>query len=218
MPTAAKKPTKTPVPRKVPLGGAHPKRAKAKAHEGVKAGSNQRGAEARRVLFVEAYLGNGRNGTQAAISAGFAVKSAHVQASDLLKHPKVVELLAQREADLANRYKLHPEGVYRAAAQRLYFDPRKLYHADGRPKAIHELDDDTAMALSSMTTEVVVVNGRKVNQLKSVAWYDKNQAGNHAADLLHMKKEERRDDNPLAGASMELIRALVKLLEGGDGN
>lgn len=39
--------------------------------------------------FVEAFMANGGNGTQAAIAAGYSKKSAHAQASRLLKTAEV---------------------------------------------------------------------------------------------------------------------------------
>ena len=41
------------------------------------------------LLFAAKYVANGRNGTNAAVSVGYAKKSAHVTASRLLKKPKV---------------------------------------------------------------------------------------------------------------------------------
>lgn len=45
--------------------------------------------------FCEQYVANGRNGTQAAIAAGYGAKSAHVRASKLLAMPKIQEFLAE---------------------------------------------------------------------------------------------------------------------------
>ena len=45
--------------------------------------------------FCEAYVANGRNGTQAAITAGYGRSSAHVRASKLLGMPKIQQRLAE---------------------------------------------------------------------------------------------------------------------------
>lgn len=47
------------------------------------------------LAFCEAYVANGRNGTQAAISAGYAASSAHVRASKLLAMPKIQRVIAE---------------------------------------------------------------------------------------------------------------------------
>lgn len=50
----------------------------------------------RQKLFVEHYVANGFNGTQAAISAGYAPKNADITASKLLTMPKVQTYLSKR--------------------------------------------------------------------------------------------------------------------------
>ena len=50
----------------------------------------------RQKLFVEHYVANGFNGTQAAISAGYAPKNAAITASKLLSMAKVQEYLSKR--------------------------------------------------------------------------------------------------------------------------
>lgn len=46
-------------------------------------------------LFVKAYVDNGFNGTQAAITAGYAEKTAYSQASRLLKNVEVQALISE---------------------------------------------------------------------------------------------------------------------------
>ncbi len=48
--------------------------------------------------FVTSYLSNGFNATKAAIAAGYAEKSAHVQGSRLLRNDKVAEVI-RKELD-----------------------------------------------------------------------------------------------------------------------
>ena len=43
--------------------------------------------------FIHAYIANGGNGTQAAITAGYSPKGAGVQAHDLLKMEKIQTLV-----------------------------------------------------------------------------------------------------------------------------
>ena len=50
--------------------------------------------------FVDEYIRNGGNGTQAAISAGYSEHSAHAIACETLKKPYVKEAIEQRRADL----------------------------------------------------------------------------------------------------------------------
>ena len=58
---------------------------------------------AQRKLFVDEYIKlRCKNGTRAAINAGYSEKSAYSQASDLLKKPEIIEYLKQRKAQLYN--------------------------------------------------------------------------------------------------------------------
>ena len=53
---------------------------------------------ARQRKFAQEYWATG-NGTQSAIKAGYSQKTAHVQASNLLKHPKIQELIKELEEE-----------------------------------------------------------------------------------------------------------------------
>jgi len=55
----------------------------------------------RHEAFISEYLTNGFNATQAAVKAGYSQKSAHAQATNLLKEPKVVAAIKRKQATLA---------------------------------------------------------------------------------------------------------------------
>lgn len=132
---AAKKPAKTAAKKPAP---------KAKSGGSLVATAN------RYQLFVEAFIGNGGNATQAAIAAGYSEKTAHSQGPRLLEHVEVRRLLAERQAVLRSTLEISTESVLRGLAQQSFFDVRRLFNADGSPKDISELDDDTAMAIAGL--------------------------------------------------------------------
>ena len=115
----------------------------------VKAGQSKASAAERRALFVEAFLSNGGNALQAAISAGFSQKTAGSQGSRLLKNVEVLTLIDSRRTRIVADMQLSTERTFREIARIAYADPRKIMHADGRIKMPHELDDDTAAAIAS---------------------------------------------------------------------
>lgn len=104
-------------------------------------------------VFVSEYIID-RNGTRAAIAAGYAPKSAAVQASRLLTTDKVrravnthrEEVIAKVQQDTG----ITIERTLREIARIGFFDPRRMFTEDGRPKAIHELDDDTAAVIAGL--------------------------------------------------------------------
>lgn len=127
--------------------------AKKPAAEKKKAGNSQVDAAARRAIFVEAYIANGGNATEAAKTAGYSDKTAYSQGCRLLKHVEVAAKVAKRAETLAKKYELTTDLVVKSIVQELTFDPANLYQAGGQLKDITELDEDTRMALASVEFE-----------------------------------------------------------------
>jgi phage terminase small subunit len=153
----------------------------------------------RRIIFCEAYLSNGGNATQAAIHAGFAPKAAHVSGSRLLRDAKVCAVLDKRRQELAQKWELTTDAVLKNLAQAVYFDPRKLFKADGTLKTVTELDDDTAMALQSFEVVETSIPGKPDEDGKAtytqgftskIKWLDKNQARDQANKILGQYKDK----------------------------
>lgn len=188
------------------------KKVKAK----VKAGNTQEDAANRRKVFVEAYLTNGGNASQAAVAAGFSEKTAGAAGSRLLKHVEVSTQIQQRRAKLAEKYELTTESVIRSLAQAVHFDPRKMFREDGTLKPIHELDDDTAAALAGfeVTEEKGSGNdrGKVIGFTKKVKWLDKNTAREQAMKHLGLYLEDNKQKSPLEGISREALKSVVERL------
>lgn len=98
----------------------------------------------REQAFVNAYVGAGcKDGTQAAISAGYAPKAAHVQASRLLRKDKVIRAIealrrpakAQSIADAAYVFKnlMRVIEVGSVLYPKLAFDGEQVLDDRGRP-------------------------------------------------------------------------------------
>lgn len=88
------------------------------------------------------------NQTRAYIAAGYSENGAKSGAARLFAN---VNIKAYIEAEL-NKHALNcgitVERVLSELAKLAFFDPRKLFESDGSPKQLHELDDDTAMAVA----------------------------------------------------------------------
>lgn len=119
----------------------------------AKAGTSKRAAAERRRAFIEAYIQNGRNATDAAITAGFSPRSAYSRGLELVKDREVSaaidEVLAEREAQSG----LTTVNVLREVKRLAMFDSRKLYRDDGTVKRPDEWDDDTAAAVGGFEVE-----------------------------------------------------------------
>ena len=119
----------------------------------VKAGNGQAAAAARRNVFVQAYIANGHNATQAAITAGFSAKTAYSQGQRLLKHVEISGQLADMAREAGNAAGLTVERVLEEVRRLSFSDPRKLFRKDGTPIPITELDDDTAAMISAIEVD-----------------------------------------------------------------
>ena len=85
---------------------------------------------ARYEAFAEAWVHNGRNGTQAAIAAGYSPKTAHAQASRLLTIVKVQEAIERQQARISRRYEVTKRTVIAEMANIGFFDPADVYETD----------------------------------------------------------------------------------------
>lgn len=192
-------------------------RAGKNQHPKVKAGTSKEAAEQRKLLFIESFISNGGNATQAAITAGFSAKSAGQQASRLLKDANVAEEIERRRIELREKVELTTEKVLRNLAQTIMLDPRKLFRPDGSLVPIHELDYDTAQALSGFEV-VEMAGGMKVGGegavrhvpmfTKKVKWLDKNSAREQAMKHLGLYEKDNK----------QRVDALGELLNQVDGS
>ena len=104
---------------------------------------------ARQTLFVIEYLKD-LNATQAAIRAGYSVKTAEVIGFENLRKPKIAAAIQEAMDKRAKKAEITADRVLEEIAKLAFFDPRKFFRDDGTPIPIQELDDDTAMALSGI--------------------------------------------------------------------
>lgn len=214
-----------------------PKKAAPARKKPGKVGTSQAAAEARKLRFVEAMIATDDNITQAAVMAGFSARSAAQQGSRLLKDAKVQQLLKDRRRALLTKLELTSESVLRSLAQSVFFDPRKLYRADGTLKDVHELDDDTAMALAGLevTEEMGPApadtgmepqghggalkrqQGRKVLRsiTAKVKWHDKTAAREQAMKHLGLFKADNTQRTLLGDVPRDKLKAIVARLAGG---
>lgn len=179
-----------------------------------KAGSTILDATLRRKKFAEAYLANGANASQAALTAGYSPKTAGAAGSRLLKHVEVLAIVNSRRTELSQKYELTTESVIKSLAQAVHFDPRKLYREDGSLKPIVELDDDTAAALSGFEVSEDKAEGMVVGYTKKVKWLDKNTAREQAMKHLGLYLEDNKQKSPFEGLPLATLKLIAEKLGG----
>ena len=163
----------------------------------TKAGTSKASAADKRKAFVEAFFANGGNGTQAAITAGFAEKSAGVTAAKLLKDTRVLAEIERRRTEIAANLELSTERTIRETARIAYSDPRRIMNPDGTIKMPHELDEDTAAAISSFKVSDDGIEYK---------FWPKTTALDQAHKIQgHYEKDNRQKADPLA----DLLKSII---------
>lgn len=127
-------------------------------------------------LFVEEYCVD-RNGTQAAIRAGYAPGSAEVTASRLLSYTKVSRAVACALAQLEKRINVDAVRVLTEYARIAFADVTQAFDASGNLLALRDMPYDLRRAIASF--EVVThqgEDGRTSTRLAKVKFHPKPQA------------------------------------------
>ena len=165
-------------------------------------------------VFVQEYLID-LNATQAAIRAGYSAKTAEQQGYQLLQKPSVQAAIAERQKEREQRTAVTADRVLLEAARLAMFDPRKLFHDDGSPKGITELDDDTAAAVAGIeVVEQFEGSGKDrvfVGYLKKYRIADKNSA---LEKLFRHHGLYERDN----GQKTDPLTSLLHAIAGGNGS
>lgn len=170
----------------------------------VNAGTSKAAAADKRAMFVEAFITNGENTTQAAIAAGFSAKTAYQAGSRLLKDVRISTEINRRRTVIITALELSTERTIKEVCRLAFSDPRKIMHENGRLKMPHEIDDDTAAAIASF----------EVNADGSIKYkfWDKNSALEKAAKIQGMFEADNRQKNPLEDLSREVLQAMRERL------
>ena len=103
---------------------------------------------ARQEKFVLEYIRCG-NGKSAAIAAGYSPKAAEQQGSELLKNPKVSEVLRKKQMAMLERLEISVERVLKERARMAFFDVGDLAaYKITEPADIAKLPHDLRQAIT----------------------------------------------------------------------
>lgn len=102
--------------------------------------------------FVDEYLID-LDGAKAAVRAGYAPKHAAKTALRMLRYPSVKAAVEKRRNDMAARTGITQDRVLKELAKIAFADARTMFDEQGNLKSIHDMDDETAGALSGIDTE-----------------------------------------------------------------
>lgn len=175
--SASKTPTKKPAPKAKPAATA------------------PRPLTPKMRVFVAEYLKDA-NGTQAAIRAGYSKATAGSQAERLLKKVEIRRAVDEALSKVEAKCELSVERTLREIARIAYFDARKLFNADGSPKKLTELDDDTAAAIQGIDVATIGNEEIGIGQVLKYKAADKNSALDKAMKHFGQYERDNKQSNP----------------------
>lgn len=146
-------------------------------------GKSKASVTERQNRFVQAYIANGENATQAYLTVNPHVTtgSAGVEGHRLLKIPRIQQAIEKHRAELRLRFALTTDRVVQELARVAYFDPRRMLDEKGTPVPLHKLDDNTAAGLS-----LELDGDSKVLKMRTVRPSEKNTAVEKAVRILRL--------------------------------
>jgi len=171
--------------------------------------------------FVDEYLIdlNATRAYKAAYPSCKKDEAARVNGSKALTNTNIVEYIEQRMKDREQRTEITQDEVLRELGRLGFFDPRKLFHADGKPKDITELDDDTAACIAGLDVQEVYEGYGEdrefVGYIKKYKLTDKKGSLELIGRHLGMFKDKvemsggMEVNNPFAGLSTENLKKLI---------
>lgn len=155
-------------------------------------------------LFVAEYLVS-LNPREAAEKAGYSLSLAKSKAYQWVSNrkvkPHVHDAIQERLQDRVEELGLDADRALRQAAMQTYLDVRGLFHTDGRPKQMHELDALTAQAIQ---VEIIQKPGEEP--------VIKTRNPERSQSLEKLARHHRlyeRDNKPEGGEIAQLLRDIA---------
>ncbi len=104
------------------------------------------------------------------------------KASELMRDGYVSARVKELQTEQRKRFEITVANTLEELARIAFFDPRKMFHGDGRLKCIDELDEDTAAVLAGF--DVITAPGSdKILETKKIKFHNKlnalDQIGRH---------------------------------------
>ena len=176
----------------------------------------------RQQAFVREYLVD-YNGTQAAIRAGYAKRSAAVEACRQLRNAKVQAELLKRGRPIKKKAELKASALLENLMTISFGDPRSFVNEHGRLKRLDQLDDAAAHMVASFEvhdtnlTKVKLKDGMKATELlmKTQGLLREQMSIERSGELTVAEEERIKEftDEELA-EFREAVKTVNRLLQG----
>jgi phage terminase small subunit len=122
----------------------------------------------------------GKTGTKAAVDAGFSKRTAHVQASRLLRNAKVRAAVDEGLEKARQKATITAAEVILELKRIALTDISMAFNEDGSLKPLHKMPEDVRRAIAGVDVdELFEGQGRdreRVGETKKIRFWDKNRA------------------------------------------
>ena len=145
--------------------------------------------------FVEEYLVD-LNATQAAIRAGYSEQTARVIGHENLTKPDIQKAITAAREKQQRRVEITADRVLEEYAKIAFFDPRKLFTADGGIKPPEQWDDDVAAVIGALDVVEIGDDGEMIGRVKKLKLIDKKGALDSIGKHLGMFVDKVEDVTP----------------------
>jgi len=150
--------------------------------------------------FVAEYIVD-LNATQAAIRAGYSVKTARAIGFENLTKPHISDAVARAQSERLDEMNVEAGVVLRELSRLATSDLRQLFREDGSLLPIDEMPDEVAAAISSIEVVTTYPNGKDEppEYVKKVRLWDKNTALTNLAKHFGLLKDLVEHSGPGGG-------------------
>ena len=162
---------------------------------------------AKQQKFVDEYLID-LNATQAAIRAGYSVKTAGWIGQQLLVKTHISECIRKRRDALSKKTEVSQERIVLEMKRLALFDVRNFFRDDGTPIPIKELSDDAAAAIVGLDVVSIGNSESGIGQVIKYKLPDKNKSLENLARILgHFDRDKNKEQDGVS----KLAEALISL-------
>ncbi len=164
-------------------------------------------------LFVEEYLID-LNATQAAIRAGYSVKTANEQGNRLLANVSIQEEIGKQMAERSRRTGINQDRILMELAKIALVNPEKVVDFEEATIREDALPEDLAAVASVKVKRFPTKYGEGIE--REIKFYDKTKALDLAGRHLGMFKDKLELSGTLETEKTKLDD-LIQQMRGGDG-
>ncbi len=153
--------------------------------------------------FCEEYVID-LNGTQAAIRAGYSENSANVISSENLAKPNIKEYITELQKEISERNKITVDECVSLLAKMARFDIAELYDNTGAIKSIHDIPEDTRLAIEAIDTEDMRMEGMTMGSVNKVKL--SSRRANIIELMKHLGGYEKDNDQKATTVNIPVIQ------------